>query len=309
MENVQSNPDFFELYKRASNALGVSDYSSRIIHYTSTEVLKNILRGNSLWFGAISQMNDTAECDHFLEHVLKNSSMLLGDVDPTGLEQIIAQISPAIRHQTFISSWCEYFDAEPNGKLSMWREYAEDATGLGLVVDSSQMQPSSLTAKNVGFHLYSTKVQYVRDNRVVAHANDSLRRIASLPEHEGALTNKIQLAALILGKAPCVKHDGFAEEEEVRFLYMKGLQELFGAPGDAHFIKTLETPDGTKSFYEFPLENYPAFDFDFRISSILKKVIVGPAKGKEDRAAEVRQILNAFNLHHIPVDLCQIPLR
>ncbi len=99
----------------------MSDYSNQIIHYTSEDVLRNILETRTFWFGALSQMNDTAECDHFLDEILANSVQLLGNVQLPDLEEIIAHVRPAIRQATFVSSWCEYFDAEPNGKLSMWR--------------------------------------------------------------------------------------------------------------------------------------------------------------------------------------------
>jgi hypothetical protein len=218
----------FRRYQRATNALGISDYSNQIIHYTSEEVLQSILKTDALWFGALSQMNDTAECDHFLDEILANSSRLLGNVQSPDLEAVVAHIRPAIRQETYVSSWCEYFDAEPNGKLSMWRAYASEGAGLGLVIDSTQMQPSRLTSQNINFHIYSTTVDYVRANRAITKANDALRRISSLPELSDTLVEKMQMAVLLLAKSPCIKHDGFAEEEEVRFLYMKGLLNLFG---------------------------------------------------------------------------------
>ena len=254
-------------------------------------------------------MNDTAECDHFFDEILANSVQLLGNVPLPGLEEIIAHVRPAIRQETFVSSWCEYFDAEPNGKLSMWRSYAKQGTGVGLVVDSTQMLPSQLTPQKINFHVYSTTVDYIRANRTVAHANDALRRIASLPELSSTLVEKLQMAVFLLAKSPCIKHDGFSEEEEVRFLYMKGLLNLFGQGDQYEIVHSIHSQGTEKRFYAFSLQEYPLFDFDFRIETVLKKVVIGPAEGKEERAERVSQMLGAHRLGHVKVELCDVPLR
>jgi hypothetical protein len=191
----------------------------------------------------------------------------------------------------------------------MWRAYADQGAGVGLVVDSSQMQPSQITPQKANFHLYSTKVEYIRANRAVTHANDVIRRLSSLPELSGTLVEKLQLAILLLSKAPCVKHDGFAEEEEVRFLYMKGLLKLFGQSDLNETIQTIQTPTGVKRFYAFELRAYPQSGFDFRIETVLKKVVIGPSPDQAQRAERSDQLLKAHGLGHIPIELCRIPLR
>lgn len=309
MQKALQTPGAFDLYRRSSNALGIGDYSNRIIHYTTEEALGKIIETNSLLFGSISQMNDTTECDHFLDHVLENSHRLLGSVDLPGLQQLITNLRPAIRDQTYVSSWCEYFESEPNGKLSMWRAYGDNGLGVGLVVDSAQLQPSALTAQKIGFHVYSTKVEYVRDNRAVELANNYLRRIASMPENAGALQQRMQMAIMLLAKAPCVKHIGFEEEEEVRFLYMKGLNHLLGGLESSERIVQIGEPPHKREYYVFPLDDYDQFGFDLRIGSVLRRVIVGPAGDAAERAARITQMLKSHMLGHVEVLLSKIPLR
>lgn len=302
-------PTSFELYKRISNAIGISDYSSQIIHYTGLQSLERILQSQSLWFGRSKQMNDSTECDHFLDGVLEHSERLLGDLDTKALEMLIQKMRPAIRDESFISSWCEYFDAQPNGKLSMWRAYASNGFGIALVVDSSQLQPSSLNAQKLGFHVYSSKVEYVRKDRAIDAANKYLQRISNVPEWYDSPDKKIAVASTLLGKAPCVKHDGFAEEEEVRFLYLKGLRNIMGHFDEDEVIETTGEGSNKKYYFAMPLKEYPDYDFDLRPETILKKVIIGPLAEKSATAERLSQLLKHYQLGHVQIQFCDIPLR
>ena len=267
------------------------------------------MKSNELWFGSTAQMNDTAECNHFIDAVLNQSSQLLGDIELPGLELIIEQLRPAIRDDTYISSWCEYFDVDPDGKLSMWRGYADDGEGVGLVIDSSQLQPSEITPQKVGFFVYSSKVEYVREKRVIDLANDYIRRLTTVADINATLMENLNMAITLLAKAPCVKHDGFKEEEEVRFLYMRGMRKILGSSRTDEIIKRVGSGKDSRTFYAFPLLNYTEFDYDLRLSSLLKKIVIGPAKNQEVRANKIRQLLNHYNLHHVTVEMSNIPYR
>ncbi|MBL4871463.1 MAG: DUF2971 domain-containing protein, partial [Robiginitomaculum sp.] len=175
LDSITANSDFYNSYQRIANAMGIKDYSNQIIHYTNLNTLELILKSNELWFGSLSEMNDSTECDHFLDAVLDQSSSLLGNVPLPELEAIIEQLRPAIRNDSFISSWCEYFDADPDGKLSMWRGYGDNGRGIGLVIDSSMLLPSTITAQKLGFFVNSTQVEYVRENRAIDLANNYIR--------------------------------------------------------------------------------------------------------------------------------------
>jgi len=305
IDSAAQQPDF-DQYKRVSNALGTSDYSNQIIHYTSHRTLENILQSQELWFGNIAQMNDMSECDHFLDAVLEQSSPLLGGMNVPALEALIQQLRPAIRDDTFVSSWCEYFDAEPDGKLNMWTRYGVAGLGVGLVVDSSKFQPSTITAPNLAFHVYTSKVEYVVRDHAVDLVNNYIKRVLSLPGIGPELST---MAIMLLAKAPCVKHNGFAEEAEIRFLYMDGMRRILGQHTVEDRIRTTSSELGERSFYSLPLINYPQFDFDLRMETILKKVLIGPASGKLERAESVRQILDHHGLQHIAVEVSDIPLR
>lgn len=303
-------PDVFDLYKKMVNALAMGDYSNQIIHYTGIDTLERILNSNELWFGNTAEMNDTSECDHFIDAVLGKSSYILGGVEIPTIKNMIAQMRPAIRNSTYISSWCEYFDAEPNGKLSMWRNYADGGKGVGLIVDSSPLQPSTVTLQRLGFFIYNAKVTYVKENRAIEIANDYIRRIVSIPELKGSINASMFIAHFILGMAPTIKHDGFQEEEEIRFLNMQGLRKIMYNTNHADGkIKTLGNGANARSFYALPLKNYNQYGFDLRIGTILKKVIVGPAANRNDRVLEVRNMLDRFNLSHVDVIVSNIPYR
>ncbi|MDF2366309.1 DUF2971 domain-containing protein [Sneathiella sp.] len=308
-ENQPQPLDRFDLYTRIADAMGVADYSTQIIHYTSSETLERILETQSLWFGSTVQMNDTTECDHFINEILAQAPALLSDAGQLLLQRFIEQLRPAIRQETYISSWCEYFDEYPDGRLSMWRGYADEGKGVALVVDSSPLQHSRMTPQKIDFHVYSSKVEYVREGHAAALAHDYLQRISALPEVNAALLNRMNMAVMLLAKAPCVKHNGFDEEAEVRFIYMKGLRRIIGQTLSEETIHTLDPGPNEKAFFVLPLTNYPEYGFDLRIETVLKKVIVGPSADKEARAEATRKLLDHYGLEHVPVDISRIPLR
>jgi hypothetical protein len=304
MASFSSTVDF-DRYRRLSSALGVADYSSRLIHYTSLQTLECVLRSRELWFGRLCDLNDSAEGNHFLDAVIEQTPKLILGSDLGGLVALLPQVRRAIKEGTFVSSWCEYFDAEPNGRLSMWRAYAPNGAGVGLVVDASQFLPSAMTPAKIGFHVMATKVDYVAPNRAVDLANDYFRRLASVDFVRATIEDKMVMANLLAIKAPCVKHDGFSEEEEIRFLYMPDLQQLFGRPRPPGSIRT--GPTGRR-VYAFPLQQYVEHDLDLRLETLLRRVVVGPGNNQPGRAAAVRGLLREHGLEGVEVHSSTIPL-
>ncbi|PZO47374.1 MAG: hypothetical protein DCF16_17860 [Alphaproteobacteria bacterium] len=299
----QQFPDQFAAYQDACNALGIADYSRQIIHYTSVDVLESVLKSNEIWFGRLCDLNDTEECDHFLNGVIGQLPNLLTKAELTEVEALLPMLAPLVKYQTYVSSWCEYFDAEPEGHLNMWCRYAASPTGVGLVVDSSQFQPSAITAKTLGFHVMTAKVEYVRQEKAIDLANQYFRRMSNLGYMQRLLQEKLFVAIMLAAKAPCVKHQSFLEEKEMRFLFMPG---LFNALGQSHQVPT-RTHSG-REFFALALKNYADFALDLRIEKILKKVVIGPGRHQQARQAAARQLLDRYGLQHVETLLSDIPL-
>lgn len=299
----QADPQF-ALYQEACSALGVADYSRRIIHYTSLDAFQGILAGKELWFGKLSDMNDAAECSHFMDGVVARLPSLITEADQPGITQILPALIPLIRDQTYISSWCEYFEAEPEGRLNMWLNYADRGAGVGLVVDSSQFQPSAITPTKLGFHVMTAKMEYVRQERAIDLANDYFLRMSNVGYMRRLFAEKMFVAGMLAAKAPCVKHQSFAEDREMRFLYMPGLLGLFGRQLPQPTMRRV----GEREFFAFSLQNYAKHGLDLRIERLLKKVVIGPGRDRAGRAQTVRTLLDAHGLQNVAIEQSDIPL-
>lgn len=297
-----SAENLFRDYQRLSEALGVSDYSARIIHYTSMRNLERILETGELWFGCLVDMNDTSECQHFIRALQTRMPASLESRLPL-LPTILATLGSSVRGNTFASSWCEYHDDQPDGRLSMWRLYAEDAAGVGIVVDSSQFQPSSITAENLNFNVHTSNITYLKEDEVIGHAVESLDAIDRANLDFQPQAHSLAAAMMLLSKATCVKHQGYSEEQEIRFLHSGWIP---GISGPSNMRRSAETG---RTYFGLPLLDFPSANFDLRPASILKRIVIGPKSGREERAETVRQLLNAHNLAGVEVIVSDIPYR
>ncbi|MDX2277619.1 MAG: DUF2971 domain-containing protein [Hyphomonadaceae bacterium] len=279
--------------------MGITDWSPEIVHYTSLDKFASILNSNELWFGNLTDLNDTQECDHFLDIVIPEfPSLIQGGAAFAGVLPIVREM---VRTQTYVSSWCEYLPDRPDGKLSMWRAYANDGEGVGIVADSASFLPSAIKPANLGFHVSSSRVNYVRKEDVVAHAKDVIERLSRVHMFPVPVPEALAAAAIVAVKAVCVKHDGWFEEEEIRFLHFGGVPGL----GKPEALRQ----SGPRQFFALGLQQYPEAQFDFRPARILKKVVVGPKGDKAARAREVRRLLDAHGLGHVQIAISDIPYR
>ncbi|GAM96979.1 hypothetical protein U91I_00600 [alpha proteobacterium U9-1i] len=261
--------------------------------------LASILKSNELWFGNLLDLNDTQECDHFLDTVIPEFPRLIeGGAAYSAYLPVVREM---VRSHTYVSSWCEYLPDRADGKLSMWGRYADDCAGVGIVADSSPFLPSAIKPANLGFHVFSSRVDYVKKQDVVAHAKDVIDRLSRVHMFPVPVPEALAAAVVVAVKAVCVKHDGWFEEEEIRFLHFGGVPGLSKPEALRH--------SGGRQFFALGLQSYPDAQFDFSPARILKKVVIGPKGDKAARAAEVRRMLDAHGLRHVEIVISGIPYR
>jgi hypothetical protein len=205
------------IYKKVSNALGVKNYSDRLIHYTSCNSLKAIIDSQQLWFGRIDEQNDESEYDYFLDVLKKSESPYYADM----LVSIASKESfsrDEARINTFISSWCEYSVLKPNGSLNMMRIYG-GSSSIGIVIDSSQFQPLDVAGLKLKFPVNTALVDYWPRKQIPEHVASLVDRVkqAELPLPEDAFVMMFQ--AMMYAKAPCVKVEDFSEERDKIFTH------------------------------------------------------------------------------------------
>ncbi len=298
----------FDTYKALEQLIGATDYSDRIIHYSRLQTLENILRSNELWFGHLSDMNDTSECKYFLSAIepALNELIIAPSLDP--VRDFLKQSINRAFSETFISSWCEYGPRNRDGSLPMWQVYGDDGQGIGIIVDSSSFQPSRLTPSKVNFFITNSRVKYFTKEEASSHARDVARRVSKGFNFENELNELMSIAIMLATMAPTVKHPSFEHEKEIRFISMDPIPEFRPMRGDVS-ISELDVRSKRRRFAQLPLRNYPEYEFDLSITNILKAVLVGPGADQKDRADAVRALLGQFDLSHVEVILSDIPYR
>lgn len=254
-------------------------------------------------------MNDVSEYSHYLDAIRLVISDLVPDVPPEILTQLFQQMDQLVRNAVYISSWCEYSDDFPEGSLQMWRSYGNSGQGVAAVIDSSQLQPSVLTEAKLGFFVQSSKVQYLRTDDVKSTAAELLKRIRETEALADIPNFGIAITAALIAKAPSSKHRAFHEEKEIRFLAFPRFSEAMGRYFPSNAIRTIRVKDQEKEFFALSLANWERFDFDLRLSKVLRKVLIGPLGEPKQREVRVRQKLDELGLDHVPTEIVDIPLR
>lgn len=298
----------FETYKAVEKIIGTKDYSDKIIHYTKISNFENILNSRELWFGHISDMNDTSECQHFLSGIKgafdkSFESLMLTDYWP-----IISSARSRILNETYVSSWCEYTSQHPDGSLPMWQEYGDNGQGIGLIVDSSNFQPSNLTPQKIQFFITNSQIEYLSSDRTLEYAAELTDRISKGIHFSDESLRLFSTALMLLAKAPTIKHQSYSHEREVRFLSIDPIPDI--RPMRGGVLTTEKQISGRyKSFVRLPLKNYPSYGFDLSIEKILLSVLLGPGEDQDERSNKVRHLLDRFGLQHVHILRSSIPYR
>lgn len=308
---LRSATSEFEAYRSIEQALGVTDFSNRLIHYTSVETLEAVLKSKSLYFGRITEMNDPSEFDHYIAGLLDviHSLNLPGDV--CAISEGIRLQAERVRNGTFSSSWCEYFESQPSGELEMWRTYGRNGCGLGLVIDSSEFVSSRLTPSKITFGINVSPVKYVPRANIRSEVNDTFRRLSNLPKLRLSPWANDMIVGILLAKAPCIKHDSYQAEREIRFLYYQGFREAFPgifSPFEDQ-LASMSPEHSHRTFMALSLRNFPDYGFDLRIERLLKRVVVGSNLDSRPSTSRIRELLFDYGLTEVDVIESDIPMR
>ena len=115
----------------------------------------------------------------------------------------------------------EYAPDDTDGLLSMWRGYGEDGTGAAVVFDSSKL---IVTEGRTPFVL--AKVEYGTTDKRLNWINQKILDISIWLESQKVTQDILYRVAWYFFErikffAIFTKHDGFSEEQEWRYVYLK----------------------------------------------------------------------------------------
>lgn len=307
--------------------LKTSEVYKNLYHYTTWDGALGILKSRSLWATHYKFLNDYSEIKLFrdrlvrlilpyvreqYEELIRRSPHAKSKIDKDGgLDQAIQHDTEAFvdaqYHATgdeiYVVSFCgEHSNAHinNNGLLSQWRAYGTGG-GFAFVFDTQKLEEALLLEVNnyeFGMIHLSDVVYSQDDKKLQEEFSDNLSSIADdvkkVFNHMVSPGSELALSGY-QAFATCIsryKHHGFREENEVRIVALptvvnKELIELANNDG-----VTLR-PEKERKFRTNSDGLVPYIDlFDSpQIELSISKIIVGPHKEKESRAAALRVML------------------
>jgi hypothetical protein len=259
-------------------------FKGRLAHYTSIETLTKILEGKELWFSNPLFMNDieemrfglnsALEAFHQSEHV-KRACRSKGELEQvhTWYFQQHRLFDQKYALDVYVFCLSEHPESDFDGKLSMWRGYAENGNGAAIVFDMSKIEP----VEGSPFHI--AKVKYKSTDERVKGIQRILELWANLvvehrPEDQDLHDAVFFLFRVFVASALSTKHHGFSEEIEWRVIYSPSEE-------DNELVKDMfsykVTRRGIEPLLKFPVVakqgiSGPSLD----LSNIIDRIILGP---------------------------------
>lgn len=319
----------------------LSEVYEKLFHYTTWDGLMGIIKNQTLWATHYKFLNDFTEIvffrdkliellvPHVLEIYKKTIAQSFENEDTInqagGLkyraqidtERFIDTMYRITGNDIYILSFCgQYEDSyiNQNGLLSQWRAYGIDG-GFALIFDTKKLE--TIFAKEVTKFSYSSIIlsEIIYSNnekKFKEELSDDISKIAKMVDllHNN-VKEEVFLKEAEKAYAPfmhCIssyKHRGFSEENEVRAVVLptnidEGYLELAEkegiAPQPEKVIKFRRNNDHSIPYIEL---------FDSKdIELPIEKIIVGPHKDKETRAATLRTM---FRKTKIEITCSDIP--
>lgn len=199
-----------------------------LAHYTSVQVVEQILRNDEVWLANPLYMNDL---DEMRAGILLGSQIFpefaqkaAGDTPRStrlveAFNHFLAHLSTEAALDTYVFCLSEHFHGDTDGRLSMWREYGSKGNGAALIINTQKVnyQPHS--------PLIIAKVAYKTNQQRGQILRTELANWARLTQTANLPNDQLYLAAyaafgFVKSLALVTKHMGFSEENEWRVVYV-----------------------------------------------------------------------------------------
>ncbi len=318
----------------------LSDISPCLYHYTNEQGLKGILESQCLWATHYKFLNDTSEIELAktkLREILYPSVLkLIKEIIPRYINsqkfiETYGSFEEFARHDTelvlsnliapeiYITSFCaESTDKyiNENGILSQWRAYGGDG-GFAIVLNTQkifEMLKLELDTFHYERFLLGNVIYSEDDENCQSQVSELIPLISNLLEEiygrklqgQGKPeTNEktVKISSLSAQFMANYKHRGFKEECEARIVAM-----LIDATKDEikNFKDYNSKPEKERKFRNKNGVQVPYIDLFHSLDRKLpiEKIIVGPNKDKELRAAALRIMLRNTDIN---VTVSEIP--
>lgn len=318
-----------------------------LFHYTTGEGLKGILSTQTLWATDFQYLNDLKELRQaegilfsifrpIVEKTIEpiraahpereqKAIALFGSYEKSvdhETKKLVESLLWVLRDKIFILSFCLHSKDDfifDNGILSMWRAYGRQ-NAYAIEFDCDQLL--ELWKKEIERNEY---IVYTINKITYDFGMGSLKtKIEEHGEDLSSLAEKMMQAMRDGKEAPdtpvtrteywslvdvasTIKHQGFAEEDELRFVFYVQNCKVTKQDNPKATLKR----QGPVFYHDAGgFKTIPRIHLFENSGSHLpiKRIIVGPHENKEKHAAELRNWLEIHG-HKIPVTISQIPFR
>ncbi|MFS6814982.1 DUF2971 domain-containing protein [Citrobacter meridianamericanus] len=260
-----------------------------IYHYTDLNGLQGIVSNNELWATNIYFLNDRVELRHGLKCYLNALDTYREEVSPEVRDKIINlinRVSEAANLPFYSISFSRVVD-----QLSQWRGYGKES-GVCIEFDEDYLH---YVLQGCGFYIQRSEVDYIGED---AHEEiwDLIKKFSPVEHLELAFgddSKNVNSHSLMLlrGLVAFMKHEGFSEEEEYRFVF---------------------TPKGSDLKVKFRVTNngyVPYIVLKGSDALPIKNVYIGPVKEREQIKNGIRFLLDYHGYYDVGVKYSNIPYR
>jgi hypothetical protein len=307
----------------------ISEEYERLYHYTNLDGLLGILQNKTLWATHCKFLNDNSEIGLFrnklissilpsireiLEEIIKKFPNIQKDIDQTGgLDQVVQHETEvlvdaqygATGDEIYILSFCGQHknpNINSNGLLSQWRGYGTGG-GFALVfntqkleeildIETKKYQYDSMHACDIVYSDDENKFNKEISENLPVIVNDFKTLINNVVSNEKDKLPELKSYQPFIQCVSRYKHYGFREENEIRVVALptdinQELLKLSNRDGE-----TLK-PEKERKFHNRNGQIVPYIEL-FNSTDIelpIERIIVGPHKEKESRAAALRVML------------------
>jgi hypothetical protein len=255
-----------------------------LAHYTSVEVLEQIIQQSEVWFSNPLFMNDLEEMRFGLNEGLQQFMTSKAVDDAAGSTERSRKLRQAFEHyfstydangafDTYIFCLSEHEPNNTDGLLSMWRGYGGHGKGAALVFDTSQLTTRADSPLIIAAVKYDTTEKRLETIKILIGKWAAILKGAAIPDDRLFEASHFIFEMLKLN-ALTSKHDGFSEEREWRAMYMPDrdttgiFRNRFG-----YWMGN----KGAEPKLKFKIEPIPDFSPpDLSLEKILSRIILGP---------------------------------
>lgn len=277
-----------------------------LAHYTSVETAEKILKNEEIWFSNPLYMNDLEEmvaglrlgAQLFPEYAQKAESQHnRQEILTHTFTRLLAHLDSHAAIDTYVFCLCEH--NHPNGLLSMWREYGRKGNGVAFVFDTQRVTYQPHNPLIIAKVIYSSEKQ--REQQLRTYLDEWVR----ITQSHNLSDDRLHLAAVwafqfVKAVALTTKHDGFAEENEWRVIYIPERdplgylkQSLDYSIGRRGVEPKLKAKLGT-ILYPAPPATGAGLSIN-SLSDILKFIVLGPSVSSPLAKISFERMLHHLN--------------